>query len=83
MRLSLEDRDVAVNLSTMSLRDALGNPDYVAIFLLFELHKSIENAEVKLVQECILHQLHLAKCTLILSTTFNNNVCNFKLNLNF
>ena len=64
--MSLEDRNVAVNLRTVSLGDALSYPDYVAVFLLFQLHKSIKNAEMKLVQECILHELHLKKCTLSL-----------------
>jgi len=60
-----ENRNVAVNLSTMSLRNALSNPDDVAILLLFQLDERIENSKMKLVHECILHQLHLHKCRII------------------
>jgi len=55
----LEYRNVAVDLSTMSLRHTLCNPDDVAVFLLFQFHKSVENAKMKLVHKCFRHQFHL------------------------
>lgn len=56
---SLEDGDVVVDLGTVPLGDALGNPHNVATLLLLELHKSVENTKVELVQEGQLVQFHL------------------------
>lgn len=43
----------------MPLGDALGNPDDVPALLLLQLDVGIENAEVELVEEGQLVQLHL------------------------
>lgn len=56
---ALEDGDVVVNLGAVALGNALGNPYDVATFLLLELHKSVENTKVELVQEGQLVQFHL------------------------
>jgi len=56
---ALKQRNVAVDFGTMSLRNTLGNPYNVSIFLLLELDVCVENSKVKLIHECILHQLNL------------------------
>lgn len=55
----LEDRDIIVNLGAVALGNTLSNPHNVATLLLLELHKSIEDTKVELVQEGQLVQLHL------------------------
>lgn len=51
-----EDRNVAVNFGSMSLRNAFGDPNDVAVLLFLELNVSVEDAKVELVQESLLHQ---------------------------
>jgi len=51
-----EDRNVAVNLGSMSLRNAFGDPNDVAVLLFLEPNIGVENAKVELVQERLLHQ---------------------------
>ena len=51
----------------MPLRDALGDPDDVAILLFLQLDEGVEDAKVKLVHECVLHQLYLKLRNLLVS----------------
>ena len=58
----------------MTLRDALGDPDDVSAFLLFQLEEGVEDAEVELLHERIHVQFDLGtenkkKLKLILSKT--------------
>lgn len=55
----LEDGDIVVDLGAVALGDALGNPHDIATLLLLELHKSIEDTKMELVQEGQLVQFHL------------------------
>lgn len=57
--LLLEDRNVAVDFGSVTLCYALSDPDDVANLLLLELDVGIEDAELELVHERVLHQLHL------------------------
>lgn len=54
-----EDGNVVVDLSAVPLGDALGDPDDVPALLLLQLDVGVENAEVELVEEGQLVQLHL------------------------
>lgn len=54
-----EDGNVVVDLSTVPLGDALCDPDDVPALLLLQLDVGVENAEVELVEEGKLVQLHL------------------------
>ena len=55
----LEDGNVVVDFGTVPLGDALGDPDDVPTLLLLQLHVGVEDAEVELVEEGQLVQLHL------------------------
>lgn len=55
----LEDRNVVVDLGAVPLGDALGDPHNVSALLLLQLDVGVENAEVELVEEGQLVQLHL------------------------
>lgn len=59
----LEYWDVAVNLGTMSLGHALGNPDDVTTLLFLQLDVRVKDAKVELLHEGILHELHLQEST--------------------
>ena len=58
---------VAVDLGAVSLRHTLSDPDDVATFLLLQLDERVEDTEVELLHERILHQLHLREETLFVS----------------
>ena len=64
----LKDRNVIVDFSSVTLRDALGDPDDVSAFLLFQLEEGVEDAEVELLHECIHVQFDLG--------TENKKSCN-------
>lgn len=51
----LEYRNVAVDLRTVSLGDTFCDPDDVAVFLFTEFHIRVEDAEMELVHERLLH----------------------------
>ena len=55
----LEDGYVVIDFGTVPLGDALGDPDDVSTLLLLQLHVGVEDAEVELVEEGQLVQLHL------------------------
>lgn len=55
----LEDGNVVVDLGAMPLGDALSDPHDVSALLLLQLDVGVENAEVELVEEGQLVQLHL------------------------
>ena len=57
--MSSEDRNVAVDLGAVTLRDTLADPDDVATFLLLQLDERVEDAEVELLHKRVLHQQHL------------------------
>lgn len=57
--LLLEDRNVAVDFGSVTLCYALSDPDDVANLLLLQLDIGVEDAELELVHERVLHQLHL------------------------
>lgn len=44
----------------MFLGDTLGNPDYVATFLLLELQVGVEHPEVELLHKAVHVQFHLS-----------------------
>lgn len=56
----LEDWNVVVDLGAVPLGDALGDPHDVPALLLLQLDVGVENAEVELVEEGQLVQLHLS-----------------------
>lgn len=56
---NLKDGNVVVDLGAMPLGDALGDPDDVPALLLLQFDVGVENAEVELVEEGQLVQLHL------------------------
>lgn len=58
-----EDGDVVVDLGAVPLGDALGDPHDVPAFLLLQLDVGVEDAEVELVEEGQLVQLHLQGAT--------------------
>lgn len=51
----LEDRDVTVDLGSVSLRHAFGDPDDVTALLLLQLHVRVEDSKVELVKKSLLH----------------------------
>lgn len=55
-----EDGNVVVDLGAVPLGDALGDPHDVPALLLLQLDVGVENAEVELVEEGQLVQLHLS-----------------------
>ena len=55
----LEDGDVAVDFGSVSLGDALADPDDVATLLLLQFDERVEGAEVKLLHKGVLHKQHL------------------------
>lgn len=57
----LQNGNVLVDLCSVSLRNALGDPDDVSHFLLLELYESVENSKVELVQIGMKVQFHLKK----------------------
>ena len=62
MRLKLEcseDGDVAVDFGSVSLGDALADPDDVATLLLLQFDERVKCAEVKLLHKGVLHKQHL------------------------
>ena len=67
-RSGLKDRNVIVDFSSVTLRDALGDPDDVSAFLLFQLEEGVEDAEVELLHERIHVQFDLG--------TKNKKSCN-------
>lgn len=54
-----EDRNVVVDLGAVPLGDALGDPHDVPALLLLQLDVGVEDAEVELVEEGQLVELHL------------------------
>jgi hypothetical protein len=54
-----KDGNVTVDLSAMTLRNTLSDPDDVSDLLLFEFNVGVKGAKLKLVHEGVLHQLHL------------------------
>ena len=56
LRKVLHDWYIVVDSGSMLLGHTLGYPNYVAVFLLFELQKRVEYAKAKLSHKCI--QIH-------------------------
>ena len=55
----LKDGNIVVDLGAVPLGDALGDPDDVPALLLLQLDVGVEDAEVELVEEGQLVELHL------------------------
>ena len=55
----LQDRNVVINLSSLSLSDALGDPHNVPTFLLLQFNVRVENTVVKLLHEAVHVELDL------------------------
>ena len=53
VQISLEDGDVVVNLGSVSLGDALGNPHDIPALLLFQLQKRVEDTKVELLHKSV------------------------------
>jgi hypothetical protein len=58
---NLQDWNVIVDLGAVLLRNAFGNPDDVATFLLLKLQVGIEDAEVELLHESVNVQFDLER----------------------
>lgn len=67
--LSLEDRNVIIDLGTMFLCNTFRYPDDVTAFLLFQFQIRVENAEMELLDECKHIQFHLESETSSISHT--------------
>lgn len=50
---TLQNGDIVVNLGSVFLGNALGDPDDVATLLFFQLEVSVEDTVVELMQECV------------------------------
>lgn len=61
LRSNLQNRNIVVDLGAVLLRDALGDPDDVAAFLLLQLQVGVEDTEVELLHECVDVQLDLER----------------------
>ena len=58
---ALEDGNVVVDLGSVPLRDAFGDPDDVPALLLLQLQEGVEDPEVELLHERVDIQLDLQR----------------------
>ena len=56
-----ENRNVVINLGSVSLCNTLGDPDNITTFLLLQTNVRVENTKMKLLHERLDIDLHLFK----------------------